>query len=226
MSIYTGIILIGFGDLSVLAAETAACFPGAAVVTARSLSEAPEALGAGTPFVQPVYLLPGVKYEALRQETKRHVGRIGLGKPLLRNESAVGRLGGVLAETCENRRTLFVGHGTGARCAWMYTALQAVLHQRSGGRTCVSVLDGAPGWAAARRWIIDHKIDALRLAPLTMGLGRHAGADILSGAPGSVRARLAALGVGVEAVAKGLLDYPAVREMFIDVLKTQFAPPG
>jgi cobalamin biosynthesis Co2+ chelatase CbiK len=224
MTINAKIILIGFGDLSVLASDTAACFPDCAVVTARSLSEASEAFGAEISFVQPVYLLPGIKYEALRRETKRHADKIKLGKPLLHDESTVGRLGAVLAETCENRHTLFVGHGTSARCAWMYAALQAVLYQGSGGCAFVSVLDGAPDLAAARRWIAADKIDRLRLVPLTMGMGRHAGEEILSGAPGSVCAELAALGVGVEAVAKSLLDDPAVREMFMDALKKQFAP--
>jgi cobalamin biosynthesis Co2+ chelatase CbiK len=78
--------------------------------------------------------------------------------------------------------------------------------------------------AAARRWVAANKIDKLRLVPLMMGIGRHANEEIMGGGPGSARTQLAAWGVGVETVAKGLLDCSAVREMFIDALKKQFAP--
>ncbi|MDR3092223.1 MAG: sirohydrochlorin cobaltochelatase [Clostridiales bacterium] len=211
------IYLIGAGDISALAADAAERFPESAVWAAKALPKGIEFTD--NHIVQPVYLLPGIKYEQLLREALAYSGGVTLGEPLLRDEAAVNRLAGILSAEYGNQNALFVGHGTNHSSGRLYRELGEALRRESGGRFFLSVLD--EDFTAAREWIAENKIDKTLLVPLMISMGRHAENEIIGRGGESIRSRLEAAGVETVCVAKGLIDYPAVREVFIDNIASQ-----
>jgi sirohydrochlorin cobaltochelatase len=228
-------LLVGFGDLTELAAEAARRFPDRVVATARSAAEGLRALLDDRRYlplqglVQPVYLLPGFEYDKILRETQEYAAtstgftkiNLRVGEPLLGANYAGDRerlrsLAGLLARRYGQRDTLLVGHGTRHPAGALYGALVREINECGGALAGWGLLDGDPDFAAVSQTLLSRNLSALTLAPLLLTSGRHLREEIIGDAPASWRRRLEALGIEVDCVDRGLLTYPEVREMLLD----------
>jgi cobalamin biosynthesis Co2+ chelatase CbiK len=199
MPTHKRIALIGFGDLSVLAAEVRDAFPQCNVSCARDLSE----IQGNCDLVQPIYLLPGIEYEKLCQKARnRH---IPVGKPILHSEESIRKLAEILTQEYPQGNILYIGHGTKHAASAAYTALGGAM----GANAAVGTLDEIP--------TIDSTIKERTLVPLLLSVGRHMEHEIL----GDLRETLEKTGIKVCGVRRGLLDYPAVRRMIINAMNNK-----
>jgi len=206
------ILFVGFGGVLPLAEEAAKRFQNHKILSSRTVAEGLALFQTERRFVQPVYLLPGIAYERLREEVRRNPGPITVGKPLLHSQAAVNALAGILMAEYREQTALFVGHGTGHSSGKLYAELNAVF-EKSGARMFAGVLDGNPDFADAQRWISANGAQSLALVPLTMGVGKHVQKEILGDSKASWFSRLQELGLHIRPVARGLCDHPAVRDM-------------
>ena len=206
------VLLVGFGDLSALARDFRAAFPGLPVFTARSAAEGLGRLSAARVFVQPVYLLPGAEFERLRADALRFGGRASCGTPLLSSPEGVRALAEILARIYTGKAVLFAGHGSRRPAGKRYADLEHALRAAGLAGSFVGVLEGEPGFDRAAAGLAARGIRKVSLVPLMLSLGMHVRRQILGG-DGSWSGKLEALGVSVCPVFRALLDEPAVRSM-------------
>ena len=206
------LLLVGFGDLSALARDFRAAFPGFPVFAARDAAEGLGHLSAARVFVQPVYLLPGAEFERLRADALRFGDRAACGAPLLSSPESVRTLAAILARAYAGRAVLFAGHGSRRPAGKRYADLERALREAGLADSFVGVLEGEPGFDRAAAGIAARGIREVALVPLMLSLGMHARRQILGG-NGGWNERLEALGVSVRPVVRTLLDEPAVRGM-------------
>jgi len=189
-------------------------FPGRTAVFAKTLSEGLRAIGAVPVFVQPLLLLPGLAYEKLLAEAVPYRESVTVGLPLLHDGDSVRELADILAAHCAASPAVFAGHGTAHSAARLYADLREALAER-GLRAFVALLDGKPGVEDVLTWAAENKICRAALVPLMMGTGRHVQREIFGEGADSLRKRIMYADIEVDAVRRGLLDDPSVREVFL-----------
>lgn len=210
------ILLIGFGNLAVLADEFRQAFPGSAVVTARTLEDGLAQCRESSVLVQPVYLLPGIEFERLQSKVANIENNASCGKPLLSTPQSLRVLAQILKDEYAGQAVLFAGHGSHHPAGRLYTELAESLKAAGLPQSFVGVLEGKPDFSAAADDILQSGVRQISLVPLMLTMGMHAQSQILGQGGESWNRRLQALGLSVNPVAQSLLDFPAVRRLFLE----------
>jgi sirohydrochlorin cobaltochelatase len=205
------ILLIGLGDISAFAQETARRYENSNVTFAKSAAIGLSNTNSDTVLVQPTFLLPGSEYEKMRLEAKAFSGNVIIGKPLLHSEQAITTLAEVLGSDESKKFLLFVGHGSAHAAGAIYHKLANAL-QMVHPNAFLCVLNGQPDFANSQRQLISRDIHSIHLVPLMMTSSKHVKEEII-GETDSIRSRLNASGVLATFSDLGLLEYPAIREM-------------
>lgn len=217
------ILFIGFGGLSVLAREAAEIFDEYTIDTAKTVAEGLQAIKSQTVFVQPVLLLPGVEYEKLREEVAKSGKHVVVGQPLLYSPLQVHELADILSNEYSDETVLFIGHGTTHPASALYGALGRELKKSGLTRSFLGVLEGDPSFQTVAKELQHSGARKLMLVPLLLTAGMHVREGILGEESASWRTRLENLGLQTQGVNRGLLDYPAVRRMFLASAARTFA---
>jgi sirohydrochlorin cobaltochelatase len=210
------ILYIGFGDLSNLVRETSKRFPGANVSYARSVAAGLNNVESNDVIVQPAYLLPGIEYDKMRAEIKALDKSVLIGNSLLYDDEATQKLATILTAEYQGKSVLYVGHGTAHAVRQVYSALSLSLQKHS---AYVAVLDGEPNFETVSSQITESGLRSLTLVPLMMITGKHVKEEIIGDSSESCRGKLERKGFEIDAVNKGLLEYPAVREMIFSSIE-------
>lgn len=184
-----------------------------------------------TAVVQSLHIMPGYEYHDTLQVAEALTGlpkgltNVCVGAPLLSNaqsldEVAKALLAG-LPERENDEAVLFVGHGTDHIGGLAYPALQYALHQHD-SRAFVITLESTkfvggavPGLDAGLKALRASKATKVTLVPLMTVAGVHVKDDIAGTEEESIRSQLQKEGYTVTLIHKGLLDMPAVQDIFI-----------
>lgn len=202
---------------------------------AEALASLPDK-GVRRAVVQSLHVMPGREFHdmlrtgnALRGLPKG-LQDIRVGYPLVGTPDTLGETAQALLESVPQRRksdaVLFVGHGTEHVGGLAYPALQYALWEQD-PNAFISVLEGVEGAErgvlsaeAALRHLKKSGVKKVYLAPLLNTAGVHMKEDIVGPEKDSWTNVLRKNGYDVVEVRRGLLESPAVREIFLKRINT------
>ncbi|QLL69178.1 sirohydrochlorin cobaltochelatase [Lactobacillus sp. 3B(2020)] len=173
-------------------------------------------------YIQSLHLLPGWEYQLLVKLVKKYrddFDILKLTQPLLADYNDFKKVVKFLkqqeAMLAPDEARVWMGHGSSHSCFTSYACLD---HMLAGSRSFVAAVESYPN---LDREVADLKATGatkIILQPLMLVAGNHAHNDMAQG-PDSWRAQLEKLGYQVEARFKGLGEYTAIQEVFVDKLK-------
>lgn len=185
----------------------------------------------GTPKVSilSVHVIPGFEYSNLAQTARAFEGlpkgiqKIELAQPLLHDTDSLAEVAQILIKSAPKERKpdealVFVGHGTHHSSDVFYPALQYYLH-RLDKKAFVGTVEGNPALDDVVKVLKDNSIRKVWLAPLMTVAGDHAVNDLFGPEKSSWKQVFVANGMQVETIRKGLGEYPALVDLWVQGLK-------
>lgn len=176
-----------------------------------------------------LHIIPGAEYNNLVQYARAFEGlpkgleRIRLAPPLLNDTESMRTVAKTLVKNLPKQRkpdeaVLFVGHGTHHPSGVYYPALQYYLSTLD-SNVFIGTVEGDLDLEATSAILKKKGIKKVWLAPLMTVAGDHAVNDLFGSESDSWTQQLASQGMKVEAVAKGLGEYPDLIALWVAGLK-------
>ncbi len=176
-----------------------------------------------------LHIIPGAEYNDLLQNARAFEGlpkglqHVRVAPPLLYDTDSLRAvapllLAGIPAERKKDEAVLFVGHGSHHPAGVYYPALQYYL-QALDANAFVGTVEGDPDFEAVLKALKTKGVRKVWLAPLMTVAGDHAVNDLFGPEANSWKGRFAAKGMQVQAVAKGLGEYPKLVAHWLAGLK-------
>lgn len=176
-----------------------------------------------------LHIIPGAEYSNLQRTVEAFEGlpkgleRIRLAPPLLADTDSAGEVAKLLLKNAPktrkaNEALVFVGHGTHHPSGVYYPALQYYMSQLD-KNAFIGTVEGSPDLEAVMAAIKEKGVKKLWLAPLMTVAGDHALNDLFGDKADSWTKQFEAEGVKVEAVKKGLGEYPDFVVRWVEGLK-------
>ncbi len=172
--------------------------------------------------VQPTHILYGYEYDKIRKTVEKfrpQFERIQLGAPLFSCTADILETAAIL-DGCypaeDEKRFVFMGHGTGHFADLAYPALETALHRRGRNDCFLTTVEGWPDFESVCRFLKDVPVT---LVPLMLVAGDHALHDMAGDDPDSLKSMLESEGCRVSCVQRGLGSVPEIRRMYARHLK-------
>ena len=163
--------------------------------------------------VLPTHLVYGSEYNKVVEAAKRISINLKVAQPLLGNDILRKRLAEAMIREIPlqgSETVLYVGHGTKLDDDAAYGRMEEELHKAGQVPAIVGTLDAID--LALER--IDTK--KVTVVPLLLTAGKHMNQDICGEEDVSLISQLRRAGIQVSCVKKGLIEYKAVRQIFLD----------
>ncbi|MEG2938602.1 MAG: sirohydrochlorin cobaltochelatase [Oscillospiraceae bacterium] len=171
-------------------------------------------------YIVPTHVIPGEEYEKVCRAARAFEGRfksLKISRPLLDLSEDIVTVGTALARHNpieKNECLVLFGHGSGHYSNTVYSAMEHMLKESVCERVIVGTVDGYPTLEDVKNQIAAKGYSKAVLAPLMLVAGDHAKNDMASDKPASWRSQLAAMGVEVTPVIKGLGEYREAVELY------------
>ena len=176
-----------------------------------------------------LHVIPGQEYNDLAKNARAFEGlpkgleEVHLTPPLLYDTESVDNAAKLLLKNLPKTRkadeaVVFVGHGTHHPASVYYPALQYYM-SRLDGNAFIGTFEGDLDFEAVSKALKVKGVKKVWLAPLMMVAGDHALNDLFGDEADSWRQQLTAQGMKVEAVAKGLGEYPDIVKQRVEQLR-------
>ena len=173
-------------------------------------------------IIQSLHLLPGWEYqllEKLLQAEHDHFKVLRLTPPLLASFEDFQRITAFMKQEAASLATdeaiLWMGHGSSHSCFTMYACLD---HMLTDSANFVAAVESYPSLAHELPLLQARGVKKVHLQPLMLVAGNHAHND-MAGGKDSWQGQLQQHGFEPIACFKGLGEYPAIQQMFVDKLK-------
>ncbi len=197
-----------------------------------SLEEALEALlasGYTRVAIASMHLFPGAEYEAMTETFNAYRSRfkrLVLGTPLLywmgqeEQRDDASELSEALRQLFPpgeaEDAVLFMAHGTSHPSNSFFTLLQERMDAAEWKNAFVYTMEGWPRLEHILPRLKERGIRRVTLVPLVLAAGVHVLRDMAGDASDSHRAQLEAEGFSVEAVMKGMGEFPSLRALYVN----------
>ncbi len=172
---------------------------------------------------QSLHVMPGLEYEKMCRELAPYRDkfvRFTVGEPLLSAPEDCRRLCGALLaglpERTEEEAWVYMGHGSEHFANAVYSELENQFRALGAERVYVATVEGFPGLDYIRGRLQTRQVRRVTLAPLMVVAGDHARNDLAGDEEDSWKSVLVREGCEVRLDLRGLGDFPAVREQFVD----------
>lgn len=189
-----------------------------------TLDEALERLaadGVDDVIVQPTCLMQGHEMNKIEQTLRawEAPATVRLGAPLLASDADRSNLAQVLADEYarvpSSEMVVLMGHGSRHGGNQVYKQMNDCFAQRGLEHFHVATLQGQPDSASMIALAEQRQPERIHLAPLMIVAGDHAVVDMAGEGPESWQSQLEAHGFAVNAITRGLGEYPAVRQLVV-----------
>lgn len=170
-------------------------------------------------IIQPTHIISGIEYEMLLDSAKRSGGDfagIKVGAPLLDSKSDMEKVSRIIAEKFPDETVVLMGHGTEHSANEAYAKFRRVCTELGLDNIYTATVEAEPSIDDV---IAELKLDGKKkvtVMPLMLVAGDHAKNDMA----GEWKERLEAAGFDVNCVIKGLGEYPEIREIYCEHIKT------
>lgn len=182
--------------------------------------------------VQSLHIIPGVEFNALKQTVTafNHMPKnakvVLIGEPLLYTHedmlATLDAMSSVLPEKIgKSEAVVLMGHGTSHQSNVYYPGFQYYLWQKSPS-IFLGTVEGYPELRKIIEKLKDQRIKKVYLQPFMSVAGDHAQNDMAGDDDDSWKSQLEAQGFEVKTVLKGLAEYDAIVEVWINHLKETF----
>ena len=178
-------------------------------------------------LVQPTFMLDGYEMKMTADIVGQWAGRfeaLTLGRPLLDGAEDLAALARLLEQTfaeqvAPGEMLAFMGHGSEDTAENMYKLLKESFERDGFGRFSVGTVEFDPGFAPVLAQAKRDKPAAVWLAPLMVVAGDHATNDMAGDEEDSWKSMLEKEGFTVRCVMKGMGEYPAIWDMYVQHAK-------
>jgi sirohydrochlorin cobaltochelatase len=156
------------------------------------------------------------------------IDRVQVSLPLLINDETMEHsLKIVMSQVVPKERkageaVVLMGHGTHHPSDAIYSALMYKA-QKMDANVFVGTVEGHPTFEEIRDALVEKKVKKAYLVPFMTVAGDHAMNDMAGDEPDSWKSQLAAVGIESVPVMKGLAEFDAVVDMWIEQLKVAMA---
>lgn len=173
--------------------------------------------------VQPTHIVNGIENDRMKRDVLLYADRfdrIQFGTPLLTedadSEQAVAGIMKEFTELDADTALIFMGHGTTHYANAIYAALDYKFKDMGYSNVFVGTVEAYPSMETLKRMIKDGGYRKVILTPFMIVAGEHAKHDMASDNEESWKCQFEAEGLEVTCVMKGLGEYGAIRQMFLE----------
>lgn len=175
-------------------------------------------------FILPTHLLHGEEYDKLCLQAKAQeqlFDRVKIAAPLLACTEDMQTVLTAIADelpTGQGEALILMGHGTRHFCNTVYAAMDYRCKAQGLAHVFVGTVEAYPDLDTVLKAVLAAGYRRALLAPLMLVAGEHAVNDMAGSGPGSWKTAFEAAGVACRVAIKGLGEYAAVRQLYLEHL--------
>ena len=195
--------------------------------TVKEAMEKMRADGITDVLVQPTHVINGIENDIMKEEAlsyREDFHSISFGDPLLTSEQDNREVLEAVAEEFswlkEDEVLVLMGHGTTHYANSIYAALDYTFKDKGHKNIFLGTVEAYPSMESIMKLVREYAPSKVVLAPFMIVAGDHAKNDMAGDDPESWYSQFKEAGYGVEAVIKGLGEYPGIRKILVNHLKS------
>lgn len=174
-------------------------------------------------LIQPTHILSGVENDFMTNDAlafKDKFKSITFGDPLLMYTddflATVSAVAEEFSHLAQDEALVLMGHGTTHQTNAVYAALDYIFKAQGHNNVFVGTVEGYPDFDTMLDFLKKTEYKKVTLAPFMIVAGDHASNDMAGDDEDSWKSLLEAEGYSVNCVLKGLGEYPAIGQVFVD----------
>lgn len=179
-------------------------------------------------IVQPTHVINGIENELMTEDALMYqssFSSITFGNPLLTTEEdnhhVVHTIAAHFSHLCEDHEALvLMGHGTTHFSNAIYAALNFKFQDEGFSNIFLGTVEAYPTMDSLLKAVKKTKAAKVILAPFMIVAGDHATNDMAGDDEDSWYTQFKDAGFEVECILKGLGEYPEIRSLFVDHIRT------
>ena len=194
--------------------------------TVKEAMEKMRADGITDVLVQPTHVINGIENDIMKEEAlsyREDFHSISFGDPLLTSEQDNREVLEAVAEEFswlkEDEVLVLMGHGTTHYANSIYAALDYTFKDKGHKNIFLGTVEAYPSMESIMKLVRKYAPSKVVLAPFMIVAGDHAKNDMAGDDPESWYSQFKEVGYEVEAVIKGLGEYPGIRKILVNHLK-------
>lgn len=194
--------------------------------TVKEAMEKMRADGITDVLVQPTHVINGIENDIMKEEAlsyREDFHSISFGDPLLTSEQDNREVLEAVAEEFswlkEDEVLVLMGHGTTHYANSIYAALDYTFKDKGHKNIFLGTVEAYPSMESIMKLVREYAPSKVVLAPFMIVAGDHAKNDMAGDDPESWYRQFKEAGYEVEAVIKGLGEYPGIRKILVNHLK-------
>lgn len=195
--------------------------------TVKEAMEKMRADGITDVLVQPTHVINGIENDIMKEEAlsyREDFHSISFGDPLLTSEQDNREVLEAVAEEFswlkEDEVLVLMGHGTTHYANSIYAALDYTFKDKGHKNIFLGTVEAYPSMESIMKLVRKYAPSKVVLAPFMIVAGDHAKNDMAGDDPESWYSQFKEAGYEVEAVIKGLGEYPGIRKILVNHLKS------
>ena len=194
--------------------------------TVKEAMERMRADGITDVLVQPTHVINGIENDIMKEEAlsyREDFHSISFGDPLLTSEQdnreVIEAVAVEFSHLKEDEVLVLMGHGTTHYANSIYAALDYTFKDRGHKNIFLGTVEAYPSMESIMKLVKEYDPSKVVLAPFMIVAGDHAKNDMAGDDPESWYSQFKNEGYKVEAVIKGLGEYPGIRKILVNHLK-------
>lgn len=194
--------------------------------TVKEAMERMRADGITDVLVQPTHVINGIENDIMKEEAlsyREDFHSISFGDPLLTSEQdnreVIEAVAVEFSHLKEDEVLVLMGHGTTHYANSIYAALDYTFKDRGHKNIFLGTVEAYPSMESIMKLVKEYDPSKVVLAPFMIVAGDHAKNDMAGDDPESWFSQFKNEGYKVEAVIKGLGEYPGIRKILVNHLK-------
>lgn len=194
--------------------------------TVKEAMERMRADGITDVLVQPTHVINGIENDIMKEEAlsyRENFHSISFGDPLLTSEQdnreVIEAVAVEFSHLKEDEVLVLMGHGTTHYANSVYAALDYTFKDKGHKNIFLGTVEAYPSMESIMKLVKEYDPSKVVLAPFMIVAGDHAKNDMAGDDPESWFSQFKNEGYKVEAVIKGLGEYPGIRKILVNHLK-------
>lgn len=178
-------------------------------------------------LIQPTHVINGIENDLMKEDAlafQEQFHSISFGDPLLTSEqdnlAVIDAITSEFKDLTKDEVLVLMGHGTTHYANAIYAALDYTFKDKGYQNIFLGTVEAYPTMESLLKMVHAYQPKKVVLAPFMIVAGDHAKNDMASNEPDSWYSQFKAEGYNVEPVLKGLGEYPGIRKLFIEHLKS------
>lgn len=195
--------------------------------TVKEAMEQMRADGITDVLIQPTHVINGIENDLMKEDAlsyRQYFHSISFGDPLLTSEQDSLDVIDAIAEEFNDLKQdevlVLMGHGTTHYANAIYAALDYNFKDRGFKNIFLGTVEAYPSMETLMKMVKEYGPKKVILAPFMIVAGDHAKKDMAGDDPTSWYNQFRAAGFQTEVVIKGLGEYPGIRKILVEHLKS------